>query len=170
MVKIKLANESDAEVIASLGSVTFTETFGDLFPKPELEDYLIKTFSVAKIHTRLKKPNNIYWVAYVDETPAGYAKIKLNSRIDEIRCERQIQLQKIYVLKEYLDKKIGLALLSEIMANSEIISGTLIWLVVLHTNERAIWFYEKSGFRKFSEHFHQIGKLNFKYELMVMEI
>ena len=170
MINIKIADDSDAEIISSLGSITFTETFGDLFPEPELEDYLIKTFSVEKISNSLKKQNNIYWVAYMNETPVGYAKIKLDSRVEEIGCKSQIQLQKIYVLKEYLDKKVGLALLNEIMANGEISSGTLIWLVVLHTNEKAVRFYEKSGFRKFREHFHQIGKLNFKYELMVKEI
>jgi ribosomal protein S18 acetylase RimI-like enzyme len=48
--------------------------------------------------------------------------------------------------------------------------GSIVWLVVLHANERAIRFYEKSGFKRFREHYHQIGKINFKYELMIKEI
>jgi ribosomal protein S18 acetylase RimI-like enzyme len=54
--------------------------------------------------------------------------------------------------------------------SEEVTKSSIVWLVVLHTNERAIKFYENFGFKKFREHFHQIGTINFKYELMVKEI
>jgi ribosomal protein S18 acetylase RimI-like enzyme len=170
MIFITKADISDAAAIASLGKITFTETFGDLFTKQELEDYLVKTFNFEKILNSLKKQNNKYWIAFNDDNPVGYAKIKLYSNIVGMGNIEQIQLQKIYILKAYLNIKIGSALLKEIMASKELKTGSLVWLVVLSTNERAIRFYEKSGFTKFKKHYHQIGKTNFEYELMIREI
>jgi diamine N-acetyltransferase len=170
MIFIRRADISDSAIIASLGRITFTETFGNLFTKPELEDYLLKTFNVENISYSLGKKNNIYWLAFEDENPVGYAKIKLNSKVEEIDNEEQIQLQKIYVLKEYLDQKIGSALMKEILTCEIINKGTVLWLAVLHSNERAILFYEKFGFKKFKKHYHQIGALNFKYEIMIKAI
>jgi ribosomal protein S18 acetylase RimI-like enzyme len=56
------------------------------------------------------------------------------------------------------------------MASEELTAGSIVWLVILHTNARATRFYEKSGFKKLREHYNQIGKINFKYELMLKEI
>jgi diamine N-acetyltransferase len=170
MISIKKADLSHAPIIASLGRITFAQTFGDLFTKLELEKYLSETFNLNKISNSLSKQNNLYWIAYFNENAVGYAKIKLNSKIENIDCVDQIQLQKIYVLKEYLDKKIGSALLNEIISIKELTAGSILWLVVLSTNGRAIRFYEKSGFKKLRKHYHQIGKLTFIYELMLKEL
>ena len=170
MIFIRRADLADAKIIASLGRVTFTETFGDLFNEPELEDYLLKTFSVEKIFNSLKKQNNIYWIACFNEEPVGYAKIKLDSKVEDIEFKEQIQLQKIYILKQFLDKRIGSELLKQILMSEEVKKSSIVWLVVLHTNERAIIFYEKFGFRKLKKHNQQIGKTIFTYELMVKEI
>jgi|GEM_PF-2653848 ribosomal protein S18 acetylase RimI-like enzyme len=56
------------------------------------------------------------------------------------------------------------------MASEGLTTGPIVWLVIFHTNARAIRFYEKSGFKKLREHYHQIGKINFKYELILKEI
>jgi ribosomal protein S18 acetylase RimI-like enzyme len=170
MILIRRADISDSAIIASLGRITFTETFGDLFPKRGLEDYLIKTFSVENISFSLGKKNNIYWLAFEDGNPVGYAKIKLDSEAEEIGNDEQIQLQKIYVLKEYLDKNIGSALMKEILSYEKINTGSVLWLVVLYSNERAIKFYDRFGFKKFKKHYQQIGAINFKYEIMVKAI
>ncbi|NNK26759.1 MAG: hypothetical protein HKP06_00810, partial [Flavobacteriaceae bacterium] len=102
-IDIRLANSNDAQIIALLGRITFAETFGHFFSdQQDLINYFEATFSVEKIKNSLAKPNNIYWISFVDQLPVGYAKLKLNSGSDFIDSENICQLQKIYVMKNFL--------------------------------------------------------------------
>ena len=67
-IKIRLANKEDAKFIALLGRITFTETFGHFFrDKQDLLNYYNSTFSVEKIENGIAKPNNIFWISYVQQ-------------------------------------------------------------------------------------------------------
>ena len=79
-IEIRLAKKEDAQLIALLGRITFTETFGHFFrDQKDLIDYYNLTFSVQKIEDGIKKPNNIFWIAFVNRLPVGYAKLKIYS-------------------------------------------------------------------------------------------
>jgi len=166
-IVIKKAKANDVQHIAHLGRTTFRETFGHLFPiAAELAAYLQNTFSVEKIESSLAKENNVYWIAWVDKIPVGYAKLKIKSWHNDDDAEGVSQLQKIYVLNAYLDQKIG-KLLYEVLEKEVLKIGSKeLWLVVLHTNERAIRFYEKLGFFKLRKHHYSIGSQEFEFELM----
>ena len=110
-IEIRLAKKEDAQCIALLGRITFTETFGHFFrDQKDLIDYYNSTFSVQKIEDGIKKPNNIFWIAFINRLPVGYAKLKLYSNSEFIESKDVCQLQKIYVLKDFLSMKIGFEL------------------------------------------------------------
>lgn len=166
-IEIRLANKDDSKFIALLGRVTFTETFGHFFSdKQDLLDYYNSTFSVDKIENSFSKPNNVYWIAFVDRLPVGYAKLKLNSQ-SEFMSERNVcQLQKIYVLKDFLSMKIGFELQNLLLNKAIEKKISKIWLSVLKSNERAINFYLKNGYMEIGNHDFQIGKENFEFIAM----
>ncbi|MGX1929674.1 N-acetyltransferase family protein [Flagellimonas sp. 2504JD4-2] len=165
-MQIAKATSSDATIIALLARITFSETFSHYFSdKTDLENYLDHTFNVEKLKNSLTKPNNVYWLAYIDGLPVGYAKLKLNSPSPFIEAQDVCQLQKIYVLKDFLSKKVGLALQNELLEEAASKSEK-IWLSVLKENTRAIRFYEKNGFDKIGDHDFQIGKEHFKFQAM----
>jgi hypothetical protein len=169
MLNIKNATILDAATISFLGSKTFTETFGYLFSELELNKYLDDTFNANKVKESLNKPASIWGLAYYFNKPVGYFKVKLDSSFEDSE-KKQIQLQKIYVLKDYLNKKVGGALLQYIFQLIQLHDHQVIWLNVLHTNDRAIYFYEKHGFKKFRKSFYKIGGNDLEYELMIKEI
>jgi len=170
-IEIRLANISDAEYIAILGRVTFQETFGHYFrDKNDLLEYYNRTFSVEKIRSSLKKPDNVFWISLVDGLPVGYAKLKLNSPTDFSSSTNICQLQKIYVLKDFLSMKIGLELQNNLLATASEKGFEKIWLSVLGSNERAINFYNRSGFEKIGDHDFQIGKEHFKFIAMLKSL
>jgi len=73
-IEIRLANKEDAKCIAQLGRITFTETFGHFFrDKQDLLNYYNSTFSVEKIENGLAKPDNVFWIAFANRLPVGYA-------------------------------------------------------------------------------------------------
>lgn len=124
------------------------------------------TFAVDKIEKSLSKPNNVYWIAFVDRLAVGYAKLKINSASEFIIGENTCQLQKIYVLKSFLSMKIGFQLQNLLLKKAEQRSCHEVWLSALNSNERAINFYIKNGFKKIGNHDFQIGKEHFEFTAM----
>jgi len=166
-IEIRLANKEDAQFIALLGRVTFTETFGHLYSDyQDLMNYYDSTFSVEKIENSIEKPDNVFWIAFINRLPVGYTKLKLNSKSKFIDSENVCQLQKIYVLKDFLSMKIGFQLQKLLLEKSKELGFEKIWLSVLNSNERAINFYIKNGFEAIGNHDFQIGKENFEFIAM----
>ncbi|CAH0149318.1 MULTISPECIES: GNAT family N-acetyltransferase [unclassified Chryseobacterium] len=170
MLQIRQAIPEDAPHIALLGRVTFTETFSEYFrDTQDLFDYYEQTFAVSKIKASIKNNNNKYWIVFWNELPIGYAKLKVHSTSEFIGSSTVSQLQKIYVLKEFLDKKAGKVLMEELMSSFNTSDQTHIWLSVLHSNERALHFYYKNGFSKVGEHQFSIGKEIFDFFVLSKE-
>ncbi len=168
---IRQASTQDAYVIALLGRITFTETFGHLFSDHnDLLNYFEQTFSVQKIERSLRKEHNIYWLALVDGLPVGYAKLKMRSPTPFLDDENVCQLQKIYVLKDFLSMKIGLALQNELLEEAGRSGSSFVWLSVLKDNERAVNFYLKNGFQKIGDHDFNIGKEDFDFMAMAKRL
>lgn len=167
MLKIRKAKANDAPIIALLGRVTFNETFGHLFSnKNDLLEYHERTFSVAKIKSSLLKDENVFWITFWDELPIAYAKLKLNSTSEFIASDNVCQLQKIYVLKDFISKKVGLELQKALLAEVAQRKCQVIWLSVLQGNDRAINFYEKSNFKRIGTHSFEIGEEKFQFYVM----
>ena len=162
--EIRLAKKEDAPFIALLGRITFTETFGHFFrDEQDLIDYYNLTFSVQKIEAGIEKPNNVFWIAFVNRLPVGYAKLKLHSPSEFIESTSVCQLQKIYVLKDFLSMKVGFELQNALLEKAKELTFDHMWLSVLNSNERAIGFYKKGGFEEIGNHDFQIGKENFEF-------
>jgi diamine N-acetyltransferase len=166
-MQIRIANISDAEIISSLMITTFDETFGHLFDDRQiLLDYFEAFFSVDKIRNGIQKENNVFWLAFMDDKPVGYAKLKETSPSKFVIGTKVSQLQKIYVLKEFLSMKIGLELQEILLQKATDLGSKQICLSVFVENTRAINFYLKNGFERVGEHEFQIGTYVFDFIAM----
>jgi ribosomal protein S18 acetylase RimI-like enzyme len=87
----------------------------------------------------------------------------LNSSSSFITSGRASQLQKIYVLKDFLSLKIGYKLQSKVLAKATENKSDYIWLSVLESNERASAFYRKNNFSQVGTHGFEIGKEEFSF-------
>jgi len=168
IVTIRQATIKDAAIIALLGRITFTETFNHLFDdRNDLLVYYNRTFSVAKIRNSLKNKNNVFWLALVDELPVGYAKLKLKSNSAFNTSDKIGQLQKIYVLHDFISTGIGKKLKNTLVNTAKSFGLATIWLTTLkYNNDHVINFYKKSDFKVDGVTHYEIGKL--KSELLVM--
>lgn len=170
-LRIIEANISHAAAIATVGKKAFRQAFGSLFNnQDELFQYLEKTYDPIKLTKSLKKGNNVYFIALLDEQVVGFAKVKINSLNENIESIAQMELQKLYVLPEHHGKKIGSALLNEVKKLASYISPDHIWLDTHIANEKAIHLYEKNGFRKIGKKFFTIGTQTFEYHVMGLAV
>ena len=67
-------------LLLSLGEQHLRKHLDIFLNQNDLIDYYNLTFSVQKIEDGMKKQNNIFWIAFVNRLPVGYAKLKLHSR------------------------------------------------------------------------------------------
>ena len=170
-VTITRADVSHAAIIATIGKKSFRKAFEHLFnSKEELLEYLEDTYCPVKLARSLRDEGNVYLLALVDGEPAGFVKIKKYSLNEHIESVAQMELQKIYVLQEYHSKGIGTALLNETRNIAREIYPDYIWLDTHISNEKAIRFYEKNGFKKVGNYFFTIGTQTFEYNVMGLPV
>lgn len=165
---IRKATLDDAEIIALLARVTFRESFGYLFnDQQDLKDYFEITFSVKKIRNGLQKDNNVFLLAFLDELPVGYAKLKRQSHSEFIdETDKTSQLQKIYILNDFLGQGIGQKMQEAMFDEVRALNSTHLWLSVYVGNPKAISFYERYGFTFVGVHDFSIGKETFEFTVM----
>ncbi|HTQ64418.1 MAG TPA: GNAT family N-acetyltransferase [Puia sp.] len=170
-ITIREAGIEHATSIAAVGKRSFYDTFRPFFNnQDELRQYLDYTYDTEKIASSITKPNNVFFIALLDQKMIGFAKLKKQSPNQKISADRQVELQKIYVLKEYQGSGAGQALLQAVLQMVSKIQPQCIWLDVLIHNERAIRFYEKNGFEKYGKHFFTIGSQTLTYDIMILPV
>ena len=170
-VKIIRATEAESADISKAGRQSFYDAFHSIFiNKDELAVYLDKTYDVSKLSRSISNQNNIFFIAYDDDKPVGFAKLKRQSPHLQINAATQSELQKIYVLKEYHGSGVGLALLNTVLNAAKEIQPELVWLNVHLSNAKARRFYEKNGFTAVGKHYHTIGTQKFEFDLMTTPV
>jgi ribosomal protein S18 acetylase RimI-like enzyme len=155
MVKIRIATAADTEVLAFLGRVTWAESHGHYIDdKNNLLEYLNNNFSVPKTKQEINNPKNLFYIMYVDDVPAGYAKIILNENQESVASQNSCRLERIFIQNEFIPLKVGQQLLTFVEERANALQFDTMWLSVYIKNKRAIRFYEKNEFKN-------VGDLNF---------
>ncbi|MCB9202501.1 MAG: GNAT family N-acetyltransferase [Flavobacteriales bacterium] len=170
-LKISKATESDAEVIALLGRITFDDSMGDLFvDKEELLNYYEKEFSLEKTVLSIKDSNNIYWIARYNGVPVGYLKLKMDSKIGFSTSKNISEINRVFVLKDYLSKGVGNQLHQVLMEEIENMSTEVLWIRILEDNVPAQNFYTKQGFQKKINQLYSVSRYDLKFEIFLKEV
>ena len=156
---IRKANQSDAKDIAVLGKSTFFETFGDHpLNKPEdVKSYLDESFTEEAILKELNDQDVTYFLAELNSSLVGYAKIKQNVTDNGVIGKKPMELCRIYVLKNFLGKGVGKELMLRCLKEAEDNKNDVVWLGVWEFNPTAQEFYKKFGFSKCGEHVFLLG-------------
>ena len=170
-INIITADQSHAPVISAIGKQSFRDAFAHLFNnKKELQEYLDQTYHPDKIQKSIRKENNVFFLAFMENVPVGFAKVKKHSLNDQIEAVVQMELQKIYVLSYYHGSGAGAALMQAVLGLAKQLQPDLLWLDTHISNAKAIRFYEKNGFQKAGKHFFTIGSQTFGYDLMSLPV
>jgi len=170
-IKILRANSSHAETIVSIGKLSFRDAFGPLFnDKVALLEYLEYTYDIEKITKSINKENNVFFIAFVENVPVGFAKVKKYSLNEQIRSIAQMELQKIYVLSYYHGSGAGGALMQAVLDLAYQVQPDYLWLDTHVSNAKAIRFYEKNGFIRSGRNYFTIGNQTFEYYVMCLPV
>jgi ribosomal protein S18 acetylase RimI-like enzyme len=154
---IEEATSKDVEEIKKIGKQTFLETFGNQNAKEDMVKYLNNSFSNKKVIDEIVNPDTIFFLFKLKNKTIGYLKINIGDAQTEINDNRSLEVERIYVLKEFHGQNIGQQIFNTALDFAKKMNLDYIWLGVWERNERAINFYKKNGFIEFGEHIFELG-------------
>lgn len=156
-MKIRNVNIQDIEKLKGIGKRTFTETFSSDNSEENITEYLDNGFSTEKLKTELIDKNAEFYFAELKGRVIGYLKVNSGQSQTEIKDKNYLEIERIYVLKEYHGKKVGQLLYEKAIKIAKSKNAEYVWLGVWEKNPRAIRFYEKNGFVAFDKHIFKLG-------------
>lgn len=157
MATIRFATDADAADLARVGEISFTETFGHLYPLEDLNDYLSTAHTEAAYLGWIANPAYGVWVAEQDGEVVGYA---LTGPCDLPHAEVTPdcgELKRLYLLEKAHNKGIGGQLL-KVCLDHLTRPGRRLWIGVWSENYGAQRLYGRYGFEKVGEYKLPVGK------------
>lgn len=156
-IKIIKALTNDVMQLQKIGRETFIETFSEENTEENMKKYLEEGFSAEKLLTELENIHSEFYFAEQDKQIIGYLKINFGASQTELKDTNALEIERIYVLKEFHGKKIGQLLYQKALDIAHQKKMKYVWLGVWEKNLRAISFYKKNGFIEFDKHVFVLG-------------
>jgi len=157
MINVRLATISEAELIADMSRETFYDSFAIFNSKEDMDKFLNEQFTKEALIKEVETVNNIFLLAYDDNEPVGYSRMRENNIPPSLGTDRAVEIARIYAVQTSIGKGVGSALMKKCIEIARERSHHLVWLGVWEHNRRAIDFYTRWGFEKFAEHDFILG-------------
>lgn len=158
--KIEVIKITKGEILQlqKIGRQTFYETFSDSNTEENMQNYLEEGFSTDKLSDELNDENAESYFAKIEDEVIGYLKLNFGQSQTELKDDKALEIERIYVLKEFHGKKVGQILYDKAIEIAKDKKAEYVWLGVWEENPRAINFYKKNGFVEFDKHIFKLGK------------
>ncbi len=157
MIKTRFCTPEDAALVADMSRQTFYETFASENTTENMDKFMNEQFTREALMKEVGAEGNIFFLAYDDEEPVGYVKMKESDPLPELDNKNAIEIVRIYAVTASIGKGIGKLLMQQCIDVALERKKEVIWLGVWEKNQRAIDFYTRRGFEKFGTHIFILG-------------
>ena len=155
--EIKIVTLNNIEQLQIIGRQTFFETFSSGNTEENMTKYLEEGFAFDKLTAELNDKNAEFYFAILDNKVIGYLKLNFGQSQTELKDDKGLEIERIYVLKEFHGKSVGQILYDKALEIAKLKNADYVWLGVWEKNLRAISFYTKNGFVQFDKHIFKLG-------------
>lgn len=169
-IQLIKAIPDDVENIRKIGMDTIIETFALSNEDDNTQKYLNESFDPEKVLKEITNPDSEFYLAESDKKVIGYLKINFDKAQSDVNDPNSLEIERIYVYKEFHGKGIGKILFDKALEIATINNFKYIWLGVWEYNHRAISFYKKHGFIEFDKHVFRYGNDDQTDLLMKLEL
>ena len=143
--------------LQQISKQTFYETFSDVNSEENMQKFLQEAYDIDKLRVEMENPDSAFYFARLDDRIIGYLKINIGQAQTEIKDTDSLEIERIYVLKEFHGMKVGQILYEKALSIAREKHCRYLWLGVWENNARAISFYKKNGFVEFGQHKFVLG-------------
>jgi len=148
----------DLLILREFSYRTYNETFSHMNTTSNMKSYLEQAFDISKLRDELSNRSSLFYFLYVDEELAGYLKLNECIAQTDINDLQSIEIERIYVAKEFHGKGVGSILLNKAIDIANIRKKLYIWLGVWEKNDKALLFYKRNGFYFIDKHSFFMGE------------
>lgn len=156
-IEIKKVTLTDISQLQHIVRQTFFETFSVFNTEENMKKYLEEDLGLEKLTAELNNKNSEFYFAILDNIVIGYLKLNFGESQTELKDDKALEIERIYVLKQYHEQNIGQLLYEKAIEIATQINAGYVWLGVWEENPRAISFYKKNGFVEFDKHIFKLG-------------
>ncbi len=156
-ITIEQINNSHIAALQQIGRQTFSETFAESNSAENMAKYLGEAYSFEKLNEELNSQNSFFYFAMLGEKVIGYLKLNMGESQTELKDNDALEIERIYVLKDFHCKKVGQLLFDKAITIAKELQVAYVWLGVWEENKRALQFYKKNGFVEFDQHVFVLG-------------
>ena len=156
-IKIEQISIQQIEALQQIGRQTFNETFAESNTAENMAKYLEESYAYEKLSEELNDPNSVFYFAMMEDKVIGYLKLNFGASQTELKDNDALEIERIYVLKEFHGKKVGQLLFDKAIEVAKAQHVAYVWLGVWENNKRALQFYTKNGFVEFDQHVFVLG-------------
>jgi ribosomal protein S18 acetylase RimI-like enzyme len=157
MVELVKITSSDIPALQAISKQTFFETFAWGNTAANMQHFLDTGFKTEKLMAEINNPHTIFYFAKTGDNIIGYIKINTGPAQTELQEEDGLEIERIYVLKEFQGQKAGQLLFDKALQIARERNAAYMWLGVWEKNTKAIAFYIKNGFIQFNSHIFRVG-------------
>ena len=161
---------SQVHLLQDIAIRTYQETFSDSNSEALLQQYYKESLSIEKLSAQLQNNRSEFYFIYTasedtsESAPnntesklAGFLKLNVDDAQTDIFDAEALEVEKIYILKDFLAQGLGKKLISFATDRAIKQNKSYLWLGVWEHNFPALRFYQKMGFEQFGEHDFNMG-------------
>ena len=149
--------KTDLLALQEISRQTFFDTFGEVNTIEDMNHYLKVNLSMEQLTLELSNPSTFFYFAKSGNEILAYLKLNESDAQTEKRKVLSMEIERIYVRKEYQNRGVGQYLLDYSIQITKDNQLKLIWLGVWEHNVSAIRFYERNRFQFFGKHSFILG-------------
>ena len=137
-VQIIEAKREDLQDLQQVSRVTFRESFGEQNTPEDMEKYLTENLSLERLSFELENPESEFYMARCNDEVLGYLKLNVGQAQTELKDDKGLEIERIYVVKSHVGEGIGKQLFEFTLDTARRKGKYFIWLGVWEKNEHSI--------------------------------
>jgi ribosomal protein S18 acetylase RimI-like enzyme len=154
---VNRVQKADLLVLQEISRQTFFDAFGEVNTNEDMNHYLEVTLSMEQLTLEFDNPSTSFYFAKNGKETLAYLKLNELDAQTEKRAMPSMEIERIYVRKEFQNRGVGQFLLDHSIQITKDKKLNLIWLGVWEHNVSAIRFYERNQFQLFGKHAFMLG-------------
>lgn len=108
--------------------------------------YIERSYAPDVIAKELADPNNLHYIAYDNEKPIAYLKIRLNEILQNFKTKNCLEVERIYILNAYKGIGLGRSLMQISDDLAMDLNKDIVFLKAMDSSTDSIAFYKKLGY------------------------
>ena len=157
------ASINELKELQTLCKTTYPIYFDEHWIGKGLELYLEEQYGTERLIADLQDENIGYFFIKYDNMNVGFVKLNYSATLEGFKKGASCELEKMYVIPAFKGKGMGTIVMNQIIDMVCQKGIRVLFLYALDTNEEAILFYKKSGFKLY-------GKTRLEYALFKKEL